>query len=229
MPPRDRKFQAPGYLRDRFDVSPGEQYPELDDLMIDEEFDHLLDHHDLSSLDYTPGGTIEQSVHTQFSNANRAAYRDAMFGHDEHAADYEQSLDEAFERAAAIEDAAYEEQELGEEARDEAIRAKDEQVKQAAARQAIGEAVARDQQGQPMTGAEMAQHYADRARQTNREMTDADYGVSFPAPEGSDRHTEIVRDPSLGSPFDQVEPSPAERLTDAFGRECEVDSPGMDR
>jgi hypothetical protein len=140
----------------------------------------LLDDHDLSTWDYTPGGTIEQSVHTGLSDAGRSAYREATRPSEQRDQDelYERQLDAAFERAAANDDAVHEFGEQADESRGEAIRRKDGQVRERIAAQTLGEAAKKARDGRLMTGAELAESYANRVSSANREMTDADYGVT---------------------------------------------------
>lgn len=179
MPPRDGYRDYPGApdLRGDFSRSPGDE--------IDQERPEgtpdpveLLDDHDLSTWDYTPGGTIEQQVHTQLSEAGRAAYREATRGDHEFGQQYEQQLDEAFEQAAAKEDADYEQVEQMDEARRETIRLVDDEMRNRVVDQMLDEALERDLDDEPITGAELAKTFAERVREVNRSMTDADYGVA---------------------------------------------------
>jgi hypothetical protein len=67
----------------------------------------LLDHLDLSSLDYTPGGTIEQQVHQEVSLAGRAAYAKATTssGEPDHEEHYRQQMeDDFYKRIAELEE-----------------------------------------------------------------------------------------------------------------------------
>jgi hypothetical protein len=83
-----------------FSRSPG---GEIDNTRPDNTPDpvELLDHHDLSIWDYTPGGSVEKEIHQTLSEAGRAAYREATRSveerdHDEH---YQAQLNKAFDRA----------------------------------------------------------------------------------------------------------------------------------
>lgn len=123
MPPRDGYRDYPGApdLRRDFSRSPGddaaEERPEGTPDPVE-----LLDEHDLSTWDYTPGGTLEHDVHQQLSDAGRAAYRDRMRTvekEDKEITDCERSLDELFEAAAAVQDTAYEDQQMTEEVGDQ--------------------------------------------------------------------------------------------------------------
>lgn len=60
-----------------------------------------LDHLDRSEWALTPGGSLEQVVHTQISQQGRAAYREAMRSQQEpsHEAQYRRQMADEFERA----------------------------------------------------------------------------------------------------------------------------------
>lgn len=65
--------------------------------------DDFLDHLDLATWDLTPGGTIEQQVHAQVSQAGRDAYRAAMTGPDDadHEEHYRRQMEDDFDRRVA--------------------------------------------------------------------------------------------------------------------------------
>lgn len=78
----------------------------------DADHDDGLDHLDLSTWDYTPGGTIEQFVHTRISNGNRAAYQQQFRPLDEpeHEDHYRQQMASEFDRRATPLDLAHDTQ-----------------------------------------------------------------------------------------------------------------------
>ncbi|QDV71868.1 hypothetical protein [Botrimarina mediterranea] len=192
----------------------------------------LLDDHDLSSWDLTPGGTIEQSVHTRLSEAGRSAYREATRPPEERDYDelYARQLDNAFERAAANDDVAHEFTEQSDERRAEAIRSKDHQVRERIAAQKLDEAAKKAREGRPMTGAELAEAFANEVNNANRRMTDNDYGIAekqssptdnglYPWSESDPTHRDS--DGRVPSEFDVLGPS----FEKAHGRE----SPEIER
>jgi hypothetical protein len=86
--------------------------------------DDDLDHLDLSSWDYTPGGTIEQAVHTRLSNEGRTAYARANRSSDEHDPEehYQRQMADDLDRRARAYDSWRDRREVRDESEAQATR-----------------------------------------------------------------------------------------------------------
>lgn len=137
--------KTPDLQHDFYDAELGAEEPMPDHELPEPD---PLDHLDLATWDYTPGGTIEEQVHVQLSDANRREYQRRMQGEPEPAEDYRSQLDAQFQQSIDAEEAAR----LRQEHEDELAAKEAEQIDLEEAIEASKTVDENDTAAQPLSG-----------------------------------------------------------------------------